>query len=297
MSDTALDKIINVGTAAARAAFTPSPGTSRQLFIWVDNDSFPSSDPATWVWDSGSSAWIQINTAGAGSVTTGVTLTSGVTIVGAGSSTIGVSSLTAQFVGSSSGTLAAASMSTARLLGRTTASSGAVEEISTDPSLTLSGGVLKGRIVQVVNTQTGAVIENAVNTQIPVDDSIPQNTEGDEYMTLAITPISATNKLLIEVLGFWSVNQTGFRWITAALFQDTTSDALAAQLTSNVTTANAGDQIRLTHYMTAGTTSATTFKVRVGLNSTGAVTFNGSAAGRLFGGVMASSITITEITV
>lgn len=51
-------------------------------------------------------------------------------------------SLTAQFVGSSSGVPAAASMSTSRLLGRTTASSGAVEEITVGSGLTLSGGSL-----------------------------------------------------------------------------------------------------------------------------------------------------------
>lgn len=42
---------------------------------------------------------------------------------------------------------------------------------------------------------------------------------------------------------------------------------------------------------------ATTFKVRIGGTSAGATTFNGSGGGRKLGGVMASSITITEIKV
>jgi hypothetical protein len=50
----------------------------------------------------------------------------------------------------------------------------------------------------------------------------------------------------------------------------------------------------MTHYMTAGTTSATTFKVRGGVNA-GTLTFNGEVGARLFGGVCASSITVTEI--
>ena len=59
MSDTALNKIIQYGTAAARAAFTPSPATGSQvLYIWFDEDS----PPDTWVWDG--SAWVQINTSG-----------------------------------------------------------------------------------------------------------------------------------------------------------------------------------------------------------------------------------------
>ncbi len=79
---------------------------------------------------------------GSGTVTNTGTLTSGKTIVGNGSADVTVSSLTAQFVGSSSGTAAAASMTTARLLGRTTASSGAVEEITVGAGLTLATGSL-----------------------------------------------------------------------------------------------------------------------------------------------------------
>ena len=34
---------------------------------------------------------------------------------------------------------------------------------------------------------------------VSADDTIPQNTEGDEYMTLSITPTSTSSKLLITV--------------------------------------------------------------------------------------------------
>jgi len=61
MSDTALNKIIQYGTAAARAAFTPNPATGSQvLYIWYDTDSAPD----TYVWDG--SAWVQINVGGGG---------------------------------------------------------------------------------------------------------------------------------------------------------------------------------------------------------------------------------------
>jgi hypothetical protein len=51
----------------------------------------------------------------------------------------------------------------------------------------------------------------------------------------------------------------------------------------------------LCHKMTSGTTSATTFRVRVGLNGAGTITFNGRSAARQLGGVMASSIVIREV--
>lgn len=156
------------------------------------------------------------------------------------------------------------------------------------------GGALTGMAVQVVNTQTGAVATGT--TQIPGDDTIPQNTEGDEYMTLAITPTNVNNKLLIEVIWNGSHSGTSSNFIMG-LFQDTTANALAVSYAAKDSVASGSGNMSLRHYMTAGTISATTFKVRVGTNVAGTTTFNGTAGGRIFGGVIASSITITEILV
>jgi len=147
---------------------------------------------------------------------------------------------------------------------------------------------------QVVNTQTGAVATCA--TSIPYDDTIPQKTEGDEVMTLAITPKSATNKLLIEVTVFCSTNAAGLSQIVAALFQDATAGALACGFVGDTTGAVECRHISFSHYMTSGTTSETTFKVRLGSNAN-TVTFNGVSTARKYGGVFASSITIREIQV
>lgn len=156
-------------------------------------------------------------------------------------------------------------------------------------SVAITGG--SGKLAQVVNTQTGAVATGT--TAIPHDDTIPQNTEGDQYMSLAITPTSATNKLKIDVVLFAGATNAS-QWMTAALFQDTTANALAAGMVFDAT-ATAGLCIVFTHYMTAGTTSATTFKVRAGRDGAGTTTFNGQSGGRMLGGVLASSITISEI--
>ena len=144
-------------------------------------------------------------------------------------------------------------------------------------------------ILQEVSTQTGAVATGT--TQMPADDTIPQNTEGDEYMTLSITPKSATSKLKIEVEAV--CGHSAATTLCLGLFQDSTADALAA--TSLYAGANENQFLSLKHYMTSGTTSSTTFKVRIGGHGAGTATFNGSSATRIFGGVAASSITITEI--
>ena len=150
---------------------------------------------------------------------------------------------------------------------------------------------LNDRIVQVVNYQTGAVATGT--TILPVDDTIPQKTEGDQYMTLDITPTSASNKLLIEVI--WNGAQSVNNYLSAALFQDTTSDALITATAGVQINANTPVQIKILHYMTAGTTSKTTFKVRAGSSGAATTTFNGQYGERRFGGRLLSSITITEI--
>jgi len=147
-----------------------------------------------------------------------------------------------------------------------------------------------GNIVQVVNVQTGA--DAAGTATISLDNSIPQKTEGVEVMTLAITPKSATNKLKIDVVCFAS--STVANRIVGSLFQDSTANALAAG-GMYIEETYVMNPLVFSHYMVAGTTSATTFKVRLAQQSSGTLTFNGRNSNPLYGGVLASSITITEV--
>ena len=149
-----------------------------------------------------------------------------------------------------------------------------------------------GKVAQIVSFQTGAVATGAAG--IPNDDTIPQITEGDQFMSLAITPQSSTSKLEIDITLFAAVPIANP--FIAALFQDSTANALASARSTFVLADN-GIHLTFKHVMTAGTTSSTTFKVRAG-QSTGAagvITFNGGAGARSLGGSMASRITIKEI--
>lgn len=179
--------------------------------------------------------------------------------------------------------------------GQVTIAAPAVAGTTTLTLPALTGTVLTnktaGTVLQVVNYTTGAVATGT--TTIPSDDTIPQNTEGNQYMTLAITPTSATSKLRIDVVVQLAHSASGGR-ILAALFQDSTANALAAS-TQGFVDASKPLMLSFTHYMTSGTTSSTTFNVRAGSAQAGTTTFNGSAGARLYGGVSSSSITITEI--
>lgn len=164
-----------------------------------------------------------------------------------------------------------------------------------DHSDTETGGALSSGMVQQVHTQTGAVATGA--TQMPFDDTIPQNTEGDEYMTLAITPTSATNKLLIESVIHLAHSSAAISAMMLALFQDATANALAVAWELKLDSANGICQINLRHEMVAGTIASTTFKIRAGASGAGTTTFNGQAAARLYGGILASSLRISEVKV
>lgn len=156
-----------------------------------------------------------------------------------------------------------------------------------------TANALSGSIIQSVSTQTGAAATGS--SVIPNDDTIPQITEGDEYMTLAITPSNASNILeIIATIACVATSAGSFNAMTTALFQDATTGALAVTH-SESTGANHGTNAVLSHRMTAGTTSSTTFRIRIGCESSGTTTFNGSAGARIMGGVLASSIRIKEI--
>ena len=150
-----------------------------------------------------------------------------------------------------------------------------------------------GKVVQVVNVLSGTVATGT--TTMPYDDTIPQNSEGTEFLTLAITPTSSSNKLLIEGDAMFGCS-AGSVNVSAGLFQDTTASALAAKGEGSLE-ANAPAELSMKHYMVAGTTSATTFKLRIGGASSSTITFNGTGGVRRLGACTLSSITITEISV
>jgi hypothetical protein len=183
--------------------------------------------------------------------------------------------------------LAAASGGSVELVPANTASNFTVTVPAvTATMLTTVSGKLP---VQVITASFGSVATGT--TVIPFDDTIPQNTEGNEYMTCTITPTNASSTLEIDIL--WNGGSSVANYTAVCLFQDSTANALAVSWNTNFQ-ANAPTSISIKYLMTAGTTSATTFKVRAGCITAGTTTFNGFSSLRYFGGVMASRITIKE---
>jgi hypothetical protein len=147
-----------------------------------------------------------------------------------------------------------------------------------------------GDVIQIVEATT--TTSGSTATVIPNDNTIPQNTEGGEVLTKAITPSSAINKLYIDAY-LPIVDGSAAAVLTAALFQDTAANALTSACTSN-SAANYPKTLLVSHSMTAGIASSTTFKLRFGPNGNTGYWLR-TAGGDYFNGTATARIKIAEV--
>jgi len=143
-----------------------------------------------------------------------------------------------------------------------------------------TSAVSTGKILQVVSTNSTSVV--SANVSIPSDNTIPQNTEGSEVLTLSITPVSATSTLYI--LFSASGEATFTNRVVCALFKDSNADAITAIASYN----DGPTHYILQHSEVSGSTSARTYKIRTGPSgaASGTIYFNSNTSGNaIFGGV------------
>lgn len=132
----------------------------------------------------------------------------------------------------------------------------------------------------------------SITTVIPLDDTIPQNTEGTQIVSVTFTPKSATNKLIIKVAGAGSLAATGH--IVYAVFRDAVASAVTAGA-AYIPTIDMMNSFTLIDEVVAGSTASTTFFLRVGPGAAGTLRLNGSTTGRFLGGVSPVTLEITEV--
>ncbi len=149
---------------------------------------------------------------------------------------------------------------------------------------------LPGQVVQTVRNDTGAVATGT--TVMPFDDTIPQITEGNQYMTQAITPSNAANVLAVDLLAQLSL--VSAQVSGHALFQDAVANALkAGNFNSPVGTGMFA--FNLSMRILSSLVVSTTFRYRSGANAANTTSFNGSSAVRIYGGVGNSFMQVQEI--
>lgn len=111
-----------------------------------------------------------------------------------------------------------------------------------------------GDVVQVINYQVSASTTGA--TAIPMDDTIPQITEGVEFMSAVVVPTSVCNELHIDVVG-WVTTNVYNKNLLSALFNGS-SNALSACLSYTGENAQAVPH-SIKYKQIAGTVSSITF--------------------------------------
>ena len=145
----------------------------------------------------------------------------------------------------------------------------------------------------IVQTVYGEYLANTNLTAIiPTDDTIPQNTEGTEIISISITPRFITSKILLNVQGVASLSVSGA--VNSAIFRDSVVDAIAACMT-DVANATWSNSVVFTYQDSPATTSATSYKLRVGSGDVGTLRMNGYSTTREFGGVMRTTMVAQEI--
>lgn len=143
-----------------------------------------------------------------------------------------------------------------------------------------------GKILQVGYVETTAV--SSTTAVIPADGTIPQITEGTQFLSLNFTPIRPDSSLIIILHGQISNNANNTACI--ALFKDAGANAIGA---------NAGESYGesqlppLIMRHVPGSTAQIAFTARYG-SASGTTYLNRSTATRSVGGQV-SSLTVIEV--
>ena len=148
-----------------------------------------------------------------------------------------------------------------------------------------------GTVVQWVTTSTTTKISST--SLIPADDTMPQNTEGVELLSLTITPRFASSLILVWI---HSVTRPSLADTPiVAMFQDSTATALDATVATTGAGANHASRTDHCFSVAATNTSARTYKIRIGKTVVGTIYNYESAADDFGGTVVLSRMVAAEV--
>lgn len=171
--------------------------------------------------------------------------------------------VTVNIPGGASGAITSSglTMNTARVLGRTTASSGAVEELQADDSsIILTGGNIRGRLVQRVTAMGSGI-------QTTTSGGSPTWAIGVLLLSVTITPKSATNNILVRATVPFAYSPTAGAFLYAALYKNGSgTDSPVKYGGCNIPASNYVVTYTVEYDAVAGSTSAQTWGIRLHAN-------------------------------
>lgn len=193
------------------------------------------------------------------------------------------------------------------LFGRSTAGAGAGEEIPvTDATIALlaTAGSTPAEVIRSL-LPAGSVIGSTyaeqaayvavTATTVSDDDNAPQNTQGTEIITASITPSSATSK--IRIRADMQVDSADTYAMVGAVYKNTDAPALAAKRIQTTGGSTDSCEMALVYEDSPATTSAITYKIRLGRSGGGNAGVNGVNGSRKLGGAMRATLVLEEIKV
>ncbi|WP_133253035.1 hypothetical protein [Rhizobium wuzhouense] len=181
-------------------------------------------------------------------------------------------------------------IATERLLGRVTAGGGSIEELTADQVKTLLG-VSSGKLLDRAYAEY--TTNAALTAAIPLDDTIPQSSEGTEILSVSITPKSTTNRLRARACLVGAVSSAN-KAIIAAIFSGASANALCARYVT-APTADFEHELNMEVEWVPGVTTNQTITVRAGSSSGGNLSLNGNSGGRIFGGASRCTLIVEEL--
>lgn len=194
------------------------------------------------------------------------------------------------------GTLTLDGNSTETIDGATTKSvaqneSGALECDGSNWRTLLTGGGSTGNYKQRAYAEYAT--HSSSSTNVPKDDTVPTSSEGTQTISQSFTPTSATSRVRVRCTANAGSAANGL-WVLFLLYDGT---AVRVAPVGNVNSGGPANGV-LEYEHVPGDTSAHTYALRVGPD-TGSLTtiyFNGISSGRLFGGTLAHTMVIEELT-
>lgn len=176
--------------------------------------------------------------------------------------------------------------------------------ISDGNFVSLSGSVVNAAQIRVSGTllSSGTVIllgrasldaYTSSATDIPTDNSIPQSGEGDEVMSLTVTPRNSSSILRLRFEGM--AGGSGAGTVCAAIFNSGSANALGAAA-CRIEGAGELNTLSVEAFETASTSSRV-YTVRFGPGTTNPATafLNGDGSAGIFGTASKATFTVEEI--
>lgn len=164
-------------------------------------------------------------------------------------------------------------------------------------------GGFTGNVIQVAYAElTTSTVTSSVS--IPVDNTIPQNTEGAEILTCSITPKYANSILYVESNSYIGESANNVDNIVQALFRDSTADAISVSFNNasppSSSSFTGGLSFNPTYMLakeSANSTNATTFKLRAGGGGSPTTLRVNGTSSQYFNGKLITYIRIIEVQV